>query len=824
MIKKGARNFLGRKNHSLFDTNIKIKDMDNVELNLESSAIPESGTASVRARPTVKHHSSSTDSFQGFAVPTPKVPLLPPVNGPKINGSIGGDHLSNGSVISVPDLVEGEIFVPPPPSTAPPPPPGNFIPPPDFMGDLNTLNYATLQSPSMPSSESASPGPFMNGEDLTFIKPPPMAPPKPPSTCSTGSVSSVPISTPSPVKVPDHPVFAPPQPPSERQHKSHKKPPPKPIRLSSIPTLDSPPQTPAPPPPVQTPTLSTFNPQNTAKLYNNPQTSILSGYEEHDPKPKQMLLLEDSPSGKSSPVPAQIDGKAPEVTIPSKPVHKDVQELKETLQITQPSQSPLPVPNKEAKTRIVSAKPETDKPLHTSHQTSPQLQKLNGTRVNSEPIEDKLEGSPSQGRRFSPLIDRKLRNLKSSETSVARDGPATSPLALLMAAKERDKHRSHHSVLRENSGKKSEQPSASIHPSDSSPNSFIVTPRSSSSSSLTSLERVQESLKSVSPVAHTQTIQTPEKPSSSALVKDQTGSPGSALSRMAASLSATNLVEPKQNAVQSPSKSQPTQQEDLSMPVLPPPPEFDDFDDFMEPPPSIPPPDPPMKKAPTPTVFNLPPSQVPPPPPSQVPPPPPSQTPPPPPSQIPPPPPTQVPPPPPTQVPPPPPNHIPPPPTKPKPPAAPKLPPPEIDVKPKQPPPTKPKVASAQLPPNLSPSQVTLLSILQKKMLEMDHKMAPAKEAESSSDDWGTPLSEEENKVPVFPRATLPSKNYPAGNKAAAMNMQELEGKMARKYQDTSSLKVPTSNGVQSKHKYGMTFTVRPGTKQPITPYRREDP
>lgn len=32
---------------------------DNVELVLESSAIPESGTASVRARPTVKHYTVS---------------------------------------------------------------------------------------------------------------------------------------------------------------------------------------------------------------------------------------------------------------------------------------------------------------------------------------------------------------------------------------------------------------------------------------------------------------------------------------------------------------------------------------------------------------------------------------------------------------------------------------------------------------------------------------------------------------------------------------------------------------------------------------------
>ncbi|XP_078104612.1 uncharacterized protein LOC144516842 [Sander vitreus] len=771
-MKRGTLNFLGRKNQSLFDTNIKIKDMDKVELVLGSSAIPESGTASVRARPTVNHHTSSSDSFQGFAVPTPKVPLLPPVNGPKTNGSVGGDRLSNGSVISVPDLLEGEIFVPPPPSMAPPPPPGTFVPPPpDFMGDLNSLNLATLQSPSMSAPKPTSLAHFMEEEDLNFIKPPPMAPPKPPSTCTNSSVSSVPSSSPLPAKVLEHQTFSPPQPPPERQHKTHKKPPTKPIRLSSISNFDSPPQSPALPPPVQTSTLSTFNPQNTAKLYNVPNTSILSGYEEHDSRSKQMLLLEDSASVNSAPVLVQVDGKAPKVATPSKPVFKDVQELKENLQIIQPSQSILPEPNKEAKTGIVTAQPEIDKPLQTPPLPSPQLQKPNSSRVNSEPLKDKLEGSPSQGRKFSPLIDRKLRNLKSSETHGARDGPAASPLALLMAAKERDKHRLSHPLSRENSGKMKEQPSASIHQSVSSPNSFIVTPKSSSSSSLTSVERVQESLKPVSPVVHNQTIQTPVKSSSPALVNDQMPSTNSAHSRIAAGT--TNLAEQRHNAVQSPSKSQPIQHEDLSMPLLPPPPEFDDFDEIMEPPPSIPPPDPPMKKAPTPTEIPLPPS------------------------------------------------HVPPPPPKPKPPAAPKLPPPDIDVKPKLQVQTKAKAAPAQLPANLSPSQATLLSILQKKMLEMDNKMAPVNEAESSSDDWGAPLSEEHIKVPVVLRATPQSKNYPVVNKAATLDMQELENKLVRKYQE---VKVPTSNGTQSKHPYGMTFMVRPGTKQPITLVSKGNP
>ncbi|XP_068449805.1 zyxin-like [Clinocottus analis] len=358
-----------------------------------------------------------SDSFQGINVPTPKVPLLPPINGEKINGSVGGDHLFNGSRISVPDLGEEGIFVPPPPAMAPPPPPGMpFIPPPDFMGDLNSLNVASLHSLSMPDSSTTSLGPSIEGEDLTFIKPPAMAPPKPPpkppSTGSSGSLSSVPISSPTPTKVPERPTFSPPLPPSERQHKN---PPPKPIRLSSISNFDSPPGSPAPPPPVQTTTLSTFNPQNTAKLYYVPQTSILSGYEEKDTRRKQMLLLEDSASVNSVPVLVQVDGKGPKVSTPYKPAPKVVEKLKENLQMTQPSQSPPPEQKKEAKKEIISVPPKTeiitalpkteivsvqpkkdlvlvqpkeDKPLQTLQQTSLQLLKLNGTRVNSETIKD----------------------------------------------------------------------------------------------------------------------------------------------------------------------------------------------------------------------------------------------------------------------------------------------------------------------------------------------------------------------------------------------------------------------------------------------------
>ncbi|XP_026163842.1 uncharacterized protein C6orf132 [Mastacembelus armatus] len=731
-MKRGTLNFLGRKNQSLFDTSIKPKDMDNMEFALDSPAIPESGTASVRARPTVKHH-ASTDSFQGFAVPTPKVPLLPPVNGPKANGSVSGDRLLNGSVISVPDLVGGEIFVPPPPSMAPPPPPVNFIvPPPDFMGDLNS---------------------------------PPMTPPKP----NTNPASSIPPYCSTAVSAPEPPNFTPPQPPTEKQHKTQKTPPPKPIRLSSIPILDSPPQTPAPPPPVQTPTLSSFNPQNTAKLFNGPKTSVLSGYEDHETRPKQMLVLEDSRSVNSTPALVQVDGKAPKVSIPPKPVSKVAQELKESSQITQPPPSPLPEPNK---TATVPAQSEIPKLLPPAPQMSPKLL-MNSTQVNLEFTKDKFKVSPSQSHKFSPLLDRKLRNLKSSEPSVAREGPAASPLALLMAAKEREKQKLTHTLSQENNPKIHEQPSASIHPSDSSPKSFVVIPASNSPSSLIYQDRTQQGPKSVS------------------LLPSQSTSPAPSRVTPAASPVSPNLAQQKQNIdfEQRTSNLQSAHpgdnKEGLNLPLLPPPPEFDDLDDFMEPPPSIRPPDPPVKKTPPPTVSLTPPAPAPTPP-APAPPPPPK----------------------PPAAP-----HLPPPP--PKPPAAPHLPPPNLDVKPKLQPQTKLQVAPAQLPPTLSPSQATLLSILQKKMEEMDHRMPPKTEAESS-DEWGSPFSDEENKAPVVPRATPQSKTTPVFNKAATLDMRELEGRVAKKYQETSSMKVPASNG-PSKHQYGTTFTVRPGTKNPIT-------
>ncbi|KAK0137827.1 hypothetical protein N1851_025951 [Merluccius polli] len=747
---------------------------------LDSSAIPETGTAKVRFRPTVKHHIPSSESGQGFAVPTPTVPLFPIFNG--VNGdSSDGDRLSNGSAISLSDPVEGDIFVPPQPSMAPPPPPTMFVlPPPDFMGDLDSPTMAMFQRPSMPPPKPPS-QPHALEEDLTLLKAPPMTPPKPPSTCSS---AYTPISTPPPSMIPelpDCPTFAPPKPPSEKQQKSGKTPPPKPTRWASISDINGfiQPTSPAATPQMSTP--SSFNPQNTAKLYNAPKTSILSGHGDSDTKPKQILLLQDS-----SPVPVPLNGKAPPTT-PAKPIcgtatgtQLDKEEPKVNLQDNMTSKTPQlqpvqlqPVATKaEAKTVISVLQENNHAP--SLPQVSPKFSKESLTPVASQVDHPKFAESPSRMGKFSPLIDRKLRTLKGHETS--RDGSSASPLALLQAAKEREKHRS---VSLENGP----QSSANIHHSDSRPNSFVVTPRSNSISSRTSKKGLEEDSKSTvhslgpTPSTHTQALHNapplvrgPLAPSTPTL---------SGMSTAATSPSFSSLAAEKQNVKQATPSFAYTQSEanqpEIPMALLPPPPEFANFDfGGMDSPPDFPPPDPPAKKAPLPTVKPIF-SAVTPAPPA--------------------------------------------PPAKPKPAAPPKTPAPVENAKPQVSYQTLPKTPIAKPLPAVSESQATLLSILQKKMLEMDHKIIPKKETDSSSDEWGTPLSDEETKFPFAPRTTPQNyKNYTLPAKTASIDMRELETKVTKKQENYSA----TSNG--SKKHHGMTFTVRPGTKQPVTIVSKGEP
>ncbi|XP_072308342.1 uncharacterized protein [Eucyclogobius newberryi] len=766
-MKKGSLNFLGRKSPNLFATNVKMKDMENVELVLGPGVIPDSGTASVRARPTVKHYSSSSDSFQAFAVPTPTVPPYSPVlNGTKINGSVSDDRSSDGSALSVTDPIKGEILVPAPPSMAPPPPPTELfvLPPPEFMGDLRTLEPPTMPAPKPPSNFVS-----LQEDNFPFRTPPPLSPPTLLSTSSNGPVSPAPVSSPVASNIPGPPKFAPPEPPAEKPKTSFKKPPPKPIRISSVPSLDTPPDTPAPLPPAHTPTVSSFNPQSPAKLYSAPKSTFRNSYEEPGPQIKPKLLLEDVGPAPVVQNNTNVRPKSTEVQDDLKPRPKsiDVQDIKpqpkptavlndikpavpkpvqEVREIETAPQIIIPPPPSTPPQPIPERKPLTAaslKEMNKSPQTSPLL-RANRSR---DPEIDRLDmPNASSTGKYSPLLERKLRNIGGPSTP--KD---TSPLALLKAAKQRDKHRS------------------TTQESSASNQSSLVSTNSGSSLSLNSTEARPESPKS-EPI-YAMPVKKPKE---------------------------VNLAVPSASPL--PSKAEPTTSSSLTSPdlpkvhdltpdfdtsFLPPPPEFDDLDD-IEPPPSMKPPDPPKFAAPSPSLIPPTPPKLP----SQAP----VATP----------------------VAPAPPKHA------LAPPPLPLLPSPNLHSAFKSKPPpvlVKPKPSHDPLPTPATASQATLLNILKKKMMEMDQKMgSDVGEQEASSDDWGAP---EDNEAPVIPKANVP-KNAVV-NKSATLDMTELKTRVSQKKELPNRIPIPTSNG-PSRHQYGMTFTVRPGTKQPITLVSRGEP
>ncbi|KAL6464158.1 hypothetical protein MHYP_G00264750 [Metynnis hypsauchen] len=947
-MKKSSLNFLKQKSPNLFDTNVQIRHYDNVEFKLDSAAIPESGTAKVRSRPTVKHFSTSGDGALGFAVPTPTVPVLPPMNGPQSHtGST--EKLPNGSMISVADLDEGEILIPAPPSVAPPPPPPQFIPPSpqyippplEFFRDLDPpVDLAALQPPSMPPPKPPSiTGSTISEElELASLKPPPMAPPKPPTDIPSLKTSA-PIS--SPVNavqgIPECPKFTPPLPPVEKPQspltKAQKMPPPKPVRLSSIYNLTEVIPTPTP---ASTP-ASSFNPQTTAKLYSVPKTTVLTSQADREMRAQHILLLEDT-SG--NPVGVHVNGRAPlsakevspaqDMVPPVKPVRRnssglqldtDVLDGQETLpnEVTKPDRASSEELAKGATLQEVSNKIPT--PVKGSPKTERALAMPSAQEVSQV---KELPASPSKPRSYSPLLNRKLHTLKGHEGSSGKE-TAASPLALLKAAKEREKQRS---ALSRKSSTKSSSSAESLNVG------FTVTPTPASSESLNTEPKhsilIESQPKSQSPkvsrpepstVSHTAPSSNPVKhptdPTSASPSSQEDGSEGAvhfippppefansdpedeippstpppdplakSVAQPVKSIPATNCpaappkpktsstatspspsTEPKlkrlQIKPQAPPGQPPVQVSALSLTQIQTPPPAPPKTQIPSPPPTQPPAPPIQPK----TQFPAPPptqpkTQIPAPPPTQPPAPPPTQ----PKTQFPAPPPTQ----PKTQIPAPPltqpktqipappltqpKTQIPaPPPTYPKfqipappqtqPPAPPpsqiktQLPaPPPIQLKtqPPAPPPAQPKTQTqappptqsktqipAQPPPSVSASQATLLSILQKKMLEMDPKFAPARETDSSGDDWNSPLSDDDGATSPPPKTSPKPKTTTVPIQTQGLDMKELEAKAAKKAQNLAT-KAPR-NGPQSKQQYGMTFTIRPGTKQPITPVMKTD-
>ncbi|XP_073792956.1 uncharacterized protein [Danio rerio] len=897
-MKKGPLHFLSRKNHSLYDTNVDInKEMGNLELMLDSAAIPESGTAKVRSRPTVKHF-TSTDGVQGFAVPTPKVPVLPPFSEPKINGTGNATNSPKyGSMMSIPDVIEGEILIPPPPSSAPPPPPSSsaqpppsFIPPtPHIFGEIDPpVDRASLQPPPMapPKPPSHTSSGYASGLVLSSIKPPSMAPPKPPSETSSfkGSLSSLEAQN-----IPDCPKFNPPPPPVVKTppvlSRGQKAAPPKPVRMSSIPSLDI--QSPAPPV-ASNPTPSSFNPQNTAKLYNVQKSTTVVGESDREKGAQSILLLQDSAgntvgvvNGNGGKNAGSLQSFQPGVP-PSKPARQNssATQLKEDQLDTaqaQPASQPVkieaeihPEPPKTIPTEVpmpVKASPKIEKivtEVPTPMNASPKIEK----KIPEVKQVMATMDSPGRSRRYSPVLNH--RKLRSGDGSAKKE-TSTSPFALLMAAKEREKQKTALSQQNSNSDDTVIQPSVEktnsfpVIPKDLTPDSPSAQLKASTNmqpqSTRTEVSKVSYSKPELSfspqlnsSVPHARDLESGEDltfiPPPPEFANSDTEDESSVLSTHPASappvktappptksfLPSTptpipNLSPPNHPAPAAPSTKTSVPAPITSSPNAPaktaPPPSKTFLSSTPAPitnlsPPSHPAPVPPSTKTSVPAPItnspNAPATALKIPRPAQL-----------------------VLPSPITSVPPPsyPAPALPPskpsqpftsPPIsngpltspKPKPPSAPPKapgPPPIVQPQSKSFVPTKSTQNPTQAPPSVAASQATLLSILQKKMLEMDPKISAAKEVESNGDDWNSPMSDDEATSP--PAGYNPKKPNSAilPAQSRGLDMKELESKAAKAQEKKSQ----SSSGASAKQQYGMTFTVRPGSKQPITPVIKDN-
>ncbi|KAF4097127.1 hypothetical protein G5714_021135 [Onychostoma macrolepis] len=502
--------------------------------------------------------------------------------------------------------------------------------------------------------------------------------------------------------------------------------------MSSIPNLDIQSQIPVPPV-ASNQTPSSFNPQNTAKLYTVQKSTLLGAQTDGEKKVQSILLLEDSAGNTVGVVNGNNAGSFQPGVQPSKPARQnssatqlkddqpDMTQAPSEPAKVEPKINPEPVP-------VQNVPTEVQVPI----QVSPRIEKrIPDVRQVVTPV-----ASPGRPRKYSPILHHRHLNTRGADGSVKKE-TSTSPLALLMAAKEREKQRS---ALSQKNSNSTEPVSSVIQPSVDKPNSFTVIPRDPTPDS------PNAQLKSTT---NTQPITTPST---------RVDVPEVSYSKP--ELRSTPLQSPMNSSVSG-----------LGVPVrdvgigedlvfIPPPPEFANSDSEEEPP--VPPPitncPPPSHPAPTTPVKPTPPPITNGPPPSYL-----AHAPPPAkPSQPPTPPPV-------TNGP-----LISP---KPKPPNCPPKapgPPPNIQLQSRPTVQTKPP---AQMAPSVSASQATLLSILQKKMLEMDPKFSSVKVAETNGDDWNSPLSDDEATSPPGTYNPITNRSATLPTQTRGVDMKELESK-----------------------------------------------
>ncbi|XP_039604522.1 flocculation protein FLO11 [Polypterus senegalus] len=845
-MKKGTLSrILGRKenNPSLYKTKpvgskleisgptrIDVPDLDKV---LGYGSVPDTGTAKVRARPTVKlspnFPPTDSDVPLGHAVPLPTVPgfqMGPGTgvagNGVNFNNNTNGNLITNG----FPDDTEEEIFIPPPPDMAPPPPPS--FPPPPPPPSSSFLNSPLI---STPSSQVDIPHPGM---------PPPPPPPTPPSEMYSFKDPEIPsyISEESSSLVPvQRPKYAPPPPPPSSLPKQNsspfpstinttqppssskvpKVPPPKPLRYSSISQLDVVSLQPDPPQDFQSPMPSSFKPQNTAKLYRAESDTTPSKGTVGDKKVKPLILMHGSASEDQSrqvngyPPPSSVrrnsSGMQPGNDLTSNGMPTTTIKLSETKRHTNEdsftSAIALAAKKRQEKIQVAQLPDNNQERSLTKPVETPQVPVFNSP-AKPEPL------APS----FKPLKETSyaIEELVPSP-SVPKDN-TVSPLAMLFAAKQRSRNGS---LSRQNSNSSNNSASSlsfsttmtsssmTIQQSEQNPNSFIISPKANKDNKDTvapafspgPMADPKPTLAAPStayvPSPVTSLSQTKER--SKPDVKSTDKSSMSLLDQILLQRSAfINLPDPEAAQIPEPpmdldSVCRDSESGELNCMFIPPPPEFANY---------------PTEESSTteemasPTLdFNAPLIEtenkytVPmdtdimsnafaktrgPPTPSTA------------------------------------------------PPAikmAPKLPRTPTDFKPKIK--AKPQITTQLSSENKFGStggQVTLQSILQKKMMEVDLKTNFKPVEDSSSDAWANPEPKISKNIPS--KVVIPSQ---IPSKPAEENVQPAVAKdlvlneLKTKVKSNNIGEVPKSPVSTNKPKqaYGMSFTVRPGTKKPIT-------
>lgn len=322
--------------------------------------------------------------------------------------------------------LEGEIYIPPPPTMQPPPP---------------LTNSASCSSSNLPAWKPPSPKPvqkvFSQHSDLSPV----MSSLKIPSKGSSNSPSTntIDFSSSALAKYASLPPFSDPTLPVEKLEGTTPRiqnPPSLPNKLSSLQVSDSPAEVTAP---------SSFNPQNKAKLYSMPNTSILNKQKDMHYKPNNPIIVLEDPSADKISRPVQINSK-----IPAAVNNFGSATLSDAPAMQAQSTSPQTQNNQQGVKDILQANfPNKVTEGHMFPVMDSGSVILDGTtypapEIYSSPKSSYVMMQASRSYKHGLDVSRRPYYLQRGSRGLQSKERTTSPIALLLAAKERERLRSSH--------------------------------------------------------------------------------------------------------------------------------------------------------------------------------------------------------------------------------------------------------------------------------------------------------------------------------------------------------------------------------------------